>query len=94
MPNRKKSFQEVTTGDCYVNTGYVLRFKMKAVEKLLCEKTLTREEVAKFRDAILNETPFSCLCMAPISMPIKLSITRFHGDQVIKRHYRSLKTSL
>uniref|UniRef100_A0A7N2M7A2 Transmembrane 9 superfamily member n=1 Tax=Quercus lobata TaxID=97700 RepID=A0A7N2M7A2_QUELO len=58
MPNRKKSLQEVTAGDCYVNTGYVLRFKTKTVEKLLCEKTLTREEVAKFRDAVLNETMY------------------------------------
>nr|XP_023905542.1 transmembrane 9 superfamily member 5-like [Quercus suber] len=58
MLNRKKSFQEVTAGDCYVNTGYVLRFKTKTVEKLLCEKTLMREEVAKFRDAVLNETMY------------------------------------
>ncbi|XP_030924979.1 transmembrane 9 superfamily member 4-like [Quercus lobata] len=58
IPNRKKSFQELLEGDCYVNTWYELRFKMGTRRKLLCEKNLTREEVEKFRDAIANETMY------------------------------------
>uniref|UniRef100_A0A7N2M6E4 Transmembrane 9 superfamily member n=2 Tax=Quercus lobata TaxID=97700 RepID=A0A7N2M6E4_QUELO len=58
IPNRKKSFQELLAGDCYVNTQYELRFKMGTTRKLLCEKNLTREEVAKFRDAIANNTVY------------------------------------
>nr|POF08372.1 transmembrane 9 superfamily member 4 [Quercus suber] len=58
IPNRKKSFQELLAGDCYVNTQYELRFKMGTTRKLFCEKNLTREEVAKFRDAIANETMY------------------------------------
>ncbi|KAK9985808.1 hypothetical protein SO802_030759 [Lithocarpus litseifolius] len=58
IPNRKKSFQELIAGDCYVNTQYELRFKMGTTRKLLCEKNLTREEVAKFRDAIANNTVY------------------------------------
>ena len=57
ISNRKKSFQELLAGDCYVNTQYELRFKM-GTRKLLCEKNLTREEVAKFRDAIANNTVY------------------------------------
>ncbi|KAF3951274.1 hypothetical protein CMV_023056 [Castanea mollissima] len=55
---KKKSFQELLAGDCYVNTQYVLRFKMGTTRKLLCEKNLTRKEVVKFRDAIANETTY------------------------------------
>nr|POF25685.1 transmembrane 9 superfamily member 2 [Quercus suber] len=58
IPNRKKSFQELLAGDCYFNTQYELRFKMGTTRKLFCEKNLTREEVAKFRDAIANETMY------------------------------------
>ena len=43
IPNRKKSFEQVIAGDCYMNTGYELRFKKETKEKLLCEKNLKRE---------------------------------------------------
>ena len=39
-----------------MNTGYELRFKKETKKKLLCEKNLKREEVAKFRDAIAADT--------------------------------------
>lgn len=79
MPNRKKSFQEVTAGDCYVNTRYVLRFKTKTVDKLLCEKTLTREEVAKFRDAVLNETMYE-LYYDNIGLKVRVGDNRSVGE--------------
>ena len=43
IPNRKKSFEQVIAGDCYMNTGYELRFKKETKEKLLCDKNLKRE---------------------------------------------------
>ena len=43
IPNRKKSFEQVIAGDCYMNTGYELRFKKETKEKLLCEKNLKKE---------------------------------------------------
>ncbi|XP_030964910.1 transmembrane 9 superfamily member 4-like [Quercus lobata] len=58
IPNRKKSLEEVIAGDCYMNTGYELRFKKETKRKLLCEKNLKREEVAKFRDAIAADTVY------------------------------------
>nr|POE60019.1 transmembrane 9 superfamily member 4 [Quercus suber] len=56
IPNRKKSFEEVIAGDCYMNTGYELRFMKETKKKLLCEKNQKRAEVAKFRDAIAADT--------------------------------------
>ena len=47
IPNRKKSFEQVIAGDCYMNTGYELRFKKETKEKLLCEKNLKREGSCK-----------------------------------------------
>ena len=41
-----------------MNTGYELRFKKETKKKLLCEKNLKREEVAKFRDAIAADTVY------------------------------------
>ena len=35
-----------------------MRFKIGTTEKILCEKNLTREEVAKFRDAIAKEAVY------------------------------------
>ncbi|KAL4605854.1 hypothetical protein ACB092_09G059900 [Castanea dentata] len=58
IPNRKKSFEEVIAGDCYMNTGYELRFKKETKKKLLCEKNLKIEEVTKFRDAIAADTVY------------------------------------
>ncbi|XP_030927552.1 transmembrane 9 superfamily member 4-like isoform X2 [Quercus lobata] len=58
IPNRKKSFEEVIAGDCYVNTGYELRFMTETKKRPLCEKILTREEVAKVKEAIENKTVY------------------------------------
>lgn len=41
-----------------MNTGYELRFKKETKKKLLCEKNLKSEEVAKFRDAIAADTVY------------------------------------
>ncbi|XP_059649881.1 transmembrane 9 superfamily member 4-like [Cornus florida] len=55
VKNRKKSLQEIMEGDCFTNTQYELNFKVDKNEETLCEKNLTRDEVAKFRYAIKNE---------------------------------------
>ncbi|KAJ7976119.1 Transmembrane 9 superfamily member [Quillaja saponaria] len=55
ITGRKKSFEEVLAGDCFNNTLYELKFKVDTLEKLLCKKNLTKDEVAKFRYAVLNE---------------------------------------
>lgn len=54
--NRTKSIAELLLGkDCINSTGYELKFKVGTIRKLLCEKTLTKAEVAKFRDALKRE---------------------------------------
>ncbi|GMN39482.1 hypothetical protein TIFTF001_008709 [Ficus carica] len=50
--NREKSLAEILSGDCFTNTQYEIRFNVSTFDNLFCEKTLTRAEVAKFRDAI------------------------------------------
>ena len=41
-----------------MNTGYELRFMTETKKRPLCEKILTREEVAKVKDAIENKTVY------------------------------------
>ncbi|PON83106.1 Nonaspanin [Trema orientale] len=48
----KKSLGEVLAGDCFTPTGYELYFGEDIERNLLCEKTLTKDEVAKFREAV------------------------------------------
>ena len=56
-----------------------MRFKTKTVDKLLCEKTLTREEVAKFRDAVLNETMYD-LYYDNIGFKVRVGDNRSVGE--------------
>ena len=41
-----------------MNTGYESRFMTETKKRPLCEKILTREEVAKVKDAIENKTVY------------------------------------
>ncbi|KAL5545860.1 hypothetical protein UlMin_005547 [Ulmus minor] len=50
--SQKKSLAEVLAGDCFTNTQYKLKFKVSSLQNVLCEKTLTRKEVRKFRKAV------------------------------------------
>lgn len=58
IPNRKKSLEEILSGDCYTRTRYELKFKVGTVRENLCEKTLTKDEVKRFRQAIGNESEY------------------------------------
>lgn len=58
IPNREKSLQEILSGDCFTRTQYELKFKVGTVRETLCEKTLTKDEVKKFRQAISNESEY------------------------------------
>ena len=41
-----------------MNAGYELRFMTETKKRSLCEKNLTREEVAKVKEAIENKTVY------------------------------------
>lgn len=58
IPNREKSLQEILSGDCFTRTQYELKFKVGTVRETICEKTLTKDEVKKFRQAISNESEY------------------------------------
>lgn len=45
-------------GDRLTNALYELKFRQFKFEEILCEKRLTRDDVAKFRDAIRNDFYF------------------------------------
>ncbi|KAJ7971549.1 Transmembrane 9 superfamily member [Quillaja saponaria] len=62
ITRRKKSFEEVLAGDCFTNTQYELKFMIDTDEKLVCEKNLTKDEVAKFRYAVANEFEYHMSC--------------------------------
>lgn len=46
------------TGDRLTNTLYSLKFQEVKREETLCQKRLTRNEVSKFRDAVINDFYF------------------------------------
>ncbi|XP_059645984.1 transmembrane 9 superfamily member 2-like [Cornus florida] len=54
IKNRKKSLEEILEGDCFTNTRYELNFKIDKHEETVCEKNLTKDEIAKFRYAVKN----------------------------------------
>lgn len=57
-PIRKKSLGEIVAGDCFTRTQYELKFKVETVGKILCEKTLTKDEVETFRLAIIEKPQY------------------------------------
>ncbi|OVA09980.1 Nonaspanin (TM9SF) [Macleaya cordata] len=58
VTEQKESLGEVLNGDRLTNTLFELKFREHKNKVTLCKKTLTRYEVAKFRDAIKNEFYF------------------------------------
>ncbi|XP_052173317.1 transmembrane 9 superfamily member 5-like [Diospyros lotus] len=53
--DRVKSLEEVLQGDCFTHTQYRLQFLAKRINRSLCKKNLTIEEVAMFRRAIRDK---------------------------------------
>ncbi|XP_057467120.1 transmembrane 9 superfamily member 4-like [Actinidia eriantha] len=58
IPNRKKSLDEILLSDCLTNTRYKLSFKEEKIGGIVCEKSLTKDEVGKFRNAIYRDLRF------------------------------------
>nr|DAD28830.1 TPA_asm: hypothetical protein HUJ06_030298 [Nelumbo nucifera] len=52
---KKRTLMEVLNGDILTNSLYVLKFRENKKFERLCEKKLTKDEVAKFRDAVSND---------------------------------------
>ncbi|XP_057483220.1 transmembrane 9 superfamily member 5-like [Actinidia eriantha] len=59
---KKESLGEVLSGDRLVNALYDLKFREDKSGQILCHKKLKRDEIAKFRDAIINEYYFQMYC--------------------------------
>ncbi|XP_048504263.1 transmembrane 9 superfamily member 5 isoform X2 [Beta vulgaris subsp. vulgaris] len=55
---RKEPLGEVLNGNRLINTRYDMKFQVTKVAEILCTKTLAREEVVKFRDAINRDFYF------------------------------------
>ncbi|XP_057547974.1 transmembrane 9 superfamily member 5-like isoform X2 [Amaranthus tricolor] len=58
MVRRKESLGEVLSGDRLTNSRYEMKFQEMKVVEILCAKTLNKEEVVKFRDAIQRDFYF------------------------------------
>nr|GMD12648.1 transmembrane 9 superfamily member 5 [Ipomoea batatas] len=55
---KKESIGEVLNGDRLANTLYELKFAVNKSNVVLCHKKLSRDEVAKFRNAVINDFYF------------------------------------
>ncbi|XP_057479703.1 transmembrane 9 superfamily member 5-like [Actinidia eriantha] len=62
LVRKKESLGEVLSGDRLTNALYDLKFREDKNGQILCQKKLKRDEIAKFRDAILNEYYFQMCC--------------------------------
>lgn len=58
MIPKKESIGEVLNGDRLANTLYELKFSVNKSNVVLCHKKLSRDEVANFRNAIINDFYF------------------------------------
>jgi len=56
--DKKEALGEVLNGDRLVDAPYELDFKEDKNSKTLCKKTLSKEEVAKLRDAVAKDYYF------------------------------------
>ncbi|GAV77976.1 EMP70 domain-containing protein, partial [Cephalotus follicularis] len=56
IPNRKKSFVELLAGDCLTPTQYELKFRVNTTMQVLCEKSLTKDDVSKLRKAAIKRS--------------------------------------
>lgn len=48
----KRSLKQVLAGDCHAVTKYELKFREDAKDKILCDRSLRKDDVEKFKDAI------------------------------------------
>lgn len=55
---RRESLGEVINGDHLTNTRYDIKFRENKVAEIVCTKTLGREEVVRFRNAIQKDSYF------------------------------------
>ncbi|KAI8524337.1 hypothetical protein RHMOL_Rhmol13G0142700 [Rhododendron molle] len=58
LVKKKESLGEVLSGDRLTNALYDLKFREDKTAEILCEKKLKEDEIAKFRNAIINEYYF------------------------------------
>lgn len=58
VKEKKEALGEVLNGDRLVSAPYKLEFKKEKESEVACSKKLTREDVAKFRDAVKKDYYF------------------------------------
>lgn len=58
MTEKREALGEVLNGDRMVDARYQLRFRMDDETRSLCKKKLTKEDLAKFREAVKNDYYF------------------------------------
>lgn len=55
VTEKREALGEVLNGDRMVEALYELRFRVDKEMKTLCEKTLTKDDIKKFQDAVKND---------------------------------------
>lgn len=58
VKEKKEALGEVLNGDRLVSAPYKLDFRIEKDSELVCKKTLSKEEVARFRDAVNKDYYF------------------------------------
>ncbi|KAM7496924.1 hypothetical protein LguiA_021338 [Lonicera macranthoides] len=58
---KKESFGEILNGDRLTNSLYELKFREDKMGEILCQKKLRKDDVTKFRDAIISDFYFQML---------------------------------
>uniref|UniRef100_A0A0D6QSK4 Transmembrane 9 superfamily member n=1 Tax=Araucaria cunninghamii TaxID=56994 RepID=A0A0D6QSK4_ARACU len=58
LTEKREALGEVLNGDRMVDARYKLKFQVDKASELLCKKKLTKEDLAKFREAVKNDYYF------------------------------------
>ncbi|KAH9317376.1 hypothetical protein KI387_019145, partial [Taxus chinensis] len=87
VTEKREALGEVLNGDRMVDARYQLKFQVDKDSESICKKTLTKEDLAKFRDAVKNDYYFQ---MYYDDLPIWGFIGKIENEKMEQKDRRYL----
>ncbi|KAM0945688.1 putative nonaspanin (TM9SF) [Dioscorea sansibarensis] len=87
VADKKEALGEILNGDRLVDAPYELNFRQDKQSKSICKKTLSKEDVAKLRDAVAKDYYFQ---MYYDDLPLWGFLGKFDKDKIDPTEYKYL----
>lgn len=87
VADKKEALGEILNGDRLVDAPYELNFREDKQSKSICKKTLSKEDVAKLRDAVAKDYYFQ---MYYDDLPLWGFLGKFDKDKIDPTEYKYL----